>query len=48
MALIALLAMGVGLGRLSQDRIAQDLVDLVGGLWRNILGLLVSSGFLPG
>ena len=47
-ALIVLLAGGVALGRLSHDKLAQDLVDVVAAIWRNIQGLLVTSGFLGG
>lgn len=46
--LIVLLAGGVALGRLSHDKLAQDLVDVVAGIWSNIQGLLVTSGFLGG
>jgi hypothetical protein len=45
---IVLFAGGVGLGRLSHDKLALDLVDVVGAIWRNILGLLTTSGFLAG
>jgi hypothetical protein len=47
-ALILLFAAGIGLGRLSHDRLAQDLADIVGLIWRNVVGLLVTSGFLAG
>ena len=47
-ARIVLFAGGVGLGRLSHDKLAQDLLDVMTAIWRNILGLLVSSGFLTG
>jgi hypothetical protein len=48
-AFIALLfAAGVGLGRISHDKLALDLVDVASALWRNVLGLLISSGFLAG
>ena len=47
-AFILLFAAGVGLGRLSHDRLAQDLVDIASAVWRNLLGLLTSSGFWPG
>ncbi|HEX5957460.1 MAG TPA: Clp protease N-terminal domain-containing protein [Hyphomicrobiaceae bacterium] len=45
---IVLLAFGVGAGRLSHDKLAQDLVDVFTALWRNVLGLLVTSGFVSG
>ena len=45
---LALLALSVGVGRMSHDKIAQDLVDVVSAIWKNILGLLVTSGFVTG
>ena len=47
-AFILLFAAGIGLGRLSHDKLAQDLLDIVGAIWRNVVGLLTSSGFLAG
>lgn len=46
--LVALLAFGIGAGRLSHDKLAQDLVDVFTALWRNVIGLLVTSGFVSG
>jgi hypothetical protein len=43
-----LFAGGIAIGRISHDKLAQDLVDVAVAIWRNILGLLVTSGFLPG
>lgn len=45
---VTLLGVGATLGRLSQDKLAQDLVDVGTLLVRNVLGLLRSSGFLAG
>jgi hypothetical protein len=47
-ALMVLLAGAVGLGRMSQDKLAQDLVDVLAAIWGSIQGLLVTSGFLAG
>jgi hypothetical protein len=47
-ALMLLFAGGIAIGRISHDKLAQDLVDVAVAIWRNILGLLVTSGFLPG
>jgi hypothetical protein len=47
-AFLLLFAAAVGLGRLSHDKLAQDIVDIVSAIWRNALGLLVTSGFLSG
>jgi hypothetical protein len=47
-ALVVLLAAGVGLGRISHDKLAQDLLDVVAAIWRHVVGLLVTSGFLAG
>jgi hypothetical protein len=47
-ALLLLFVGGIGLGRLSQDRLAQDLIDVAVAIWRNVMGLIVTSGFLPG
>jgi hypothetical protein len=47
-ARIVLLAGAVALGRLSHDKLAQDLVDVVAAIWGSIQGLLVTSGFLAG
>ena len=43
-----LLGLGIAIGKISQDKLAQDLIDVVTGLWRNAVGLLVTSGFLSG
>jgi hypothetical protein len=45
---ILLFMAGIGLGRLSHDKLAQDLIDVVVAIWRNVLGLLVTSGFVAG
>jgi hypothetical protein len=45
---LVLLGAGIGLGRLSQDKLAQDIVDVAAALISNVLGLLRSSGFLAG
>ncbi|MBO0766964.1 MAG: hypothetical protein J2P50_20560, partial [Hyphomicrobiaceae bacterium] len=45
---LALFGAGIGLGRLSQDRLAQDLLDIATQLVKNVLGLLRTSGFLGG
>jgi hypothetical protein len=47
-ALIVLFAVGVALGRISHDKLAQDLLDVMTAMWRNVVGLLVTSGFLAG
>jgi hypothetical protein len=47
-ALLLLLGVGAALGRLSQDKLAQDIVDLGASLFKHVLGLLVTSGFLSG
>jgi hypothetical protein len=47
-AFLLLLGLGVALGRLSQDKLAQDVVDLGASLLKHVLGLLVTSGFLSG
>jgi hypothetical protein len=44
-ALLLLFVGGIGLGRLSQDR---HLIDVAVAIWRNVMGLIVTSGFLPG
>jgi hypothetical protein len=36
------------LGRISHDKLAQDLLDVMTAMWRNVVGLLVTSGFLAG
>ena len=46
--LLLLLGAGAALGRLSQDKLAQDIVDLGASLFKHVLGLLVTSGFLSG
>jgi hypothetical protein len=45
---LALFGAGIGLGRLSQDRLAQDLLDFTASLAKHALGLLRTSGFLGG
>jgi hypothetical protein len=45
---LAIFGVGVALGALSQDKLAQDIVDFVTSLMKNLLGLLTTSGFLPG
>jgi hypothetical protein len=45
---LALFGAGIGLGRLSQDRLAQDLLDFAASLAKHALGLLRTSGFLGG
>jgi hypothetical protein len=47
-ALLVLFGIGIALGRLSQDRLAQDVLDFGGLLIKNVLGLLRTSGFLGG
>jgi hypothetical protein len=47
-ALGVLFAAGVGLGRVSHYKLAQDLLDVMTAVWRNVVGLLVTSGFLAG
>lgn len=42
-----LLTFGAAVGWLSQDKLAEDFVDVVTLLAKNILGLLRTSGFLP-
>jgi hypothetical protein len=43
---LVVFGLGAGLGVLSQDKLAQDLVDFTTSLAKNILGLLATSGFL--
>jgi hypothetical protein len=45
---LALLAAGMALGRLSQDKLAQDIFHLGTSLVETVLGLLRTSGFLAG
>jgi hypothetical protein len=47
-AVVVLLGMGAGLGWLSQDKLAQDLIDVAALIVKNVLGLLRTSGFLAG
>jgi hypothetical protein len=47
-SVLALFGAGVGLGRLSHDRLAQDILDFAGSLIKHALGLLRTSGFLGG
>jgi neural Wiskott-Aldrich syndrome protein len=44
---VVLLTFGAAVGWLSQDKLAEDFVDVVTILVKNILGLLRTSGFLP-
>ena len=46
--MLAVFGLGAALGTLSQDKLAQDIVDFTTALVKNLLGLLTSSGFLPG
>jgi hypothetical protein len=43
---LALIGLGIGLGRLSQDHLARDFVDVAAALIGNVIGLLRTSGFL--
>ncbi len=45
---LAVFGLGAALGTLSQDKLSQDFVDFATGLVKNLLGLLATSGFLPG
>jgi neural Wiskott-Aldrich syndrome protein len=45
---VGLLSVGTALGRLSQDKLAQDLLDVGGLIIKSIVGLLRTSGFLAG
>jgi hypothetical protein len=45
---LALFGAGAALGRLSQDKLAQDLLDVGALLIKNVVGLLRTSGFLAG
>jgi hypothetical protein len=47
-AFLLLFGVGAALGRLSQDKLAQDIVDLGASLFKHVLGLLVTSGFVSG
>ncbi len=47
-AVVVLVGVGATLGRLSQDKLAQDLVDVGALIVKNVFGLLRSSGFLAG
>jgi hypothetical protein len=47
-AILMLFAAGIVLGRMSHDRLAQDLLDVAVAIWRIIVGLLVTSGFVSG
>jgi hypothetical protein len=47
-AVLVLFGLGVGLGRVSHDGLAQDAWDLGTSLVSNVLGLLRTSGFLGG
>lgn len=48
LAILAVLGLGAALGRLSHDKLALDFLDVGQALWRNLLGLLRTSGFLSG
>jgi hypothetical protein len=45
---MALFGVGAALGRLSEDKLAQDLLDVGTLIVKNVLGLLRTSGFLAG
>jgi hypothetical protein len=45
---VALFGVGAALGRLSHDKLAQDLLDVGTLIVKNVLGLLRTSGFLAG
>jgi hypothetical protein len=45
---LVLFGSGLALGRVSQDKLAQDIIDFGVALFKNVLGLLASSGFLGG
>ena len=47
-AVLVLFGAGAALGRLSQDKLAQDLLDVGALLVKNVLGLLRTSGFIAG
>jgi hypothetical protein len=47
-AVATLFGIGAALGRLSQDKLAQDLLDVGALVIKNVVGLLRSSGFLAG
>jgi hypothetical protein len=47
-AFLLLLAFAVGVGRFSNHKLAQDLADVAVAIWRSIVGLLVTSGFVAG
>jgi hypothetical protein len=47
-AVVTLFGIGAALGRLSQDKLAQDLLDVGALVIKNAVGLLRSSGFLAG
>jgi hypothetical protein len=47
-AFLALLGVGAALGRLSQDKLVEDVLDVGHTLWRTLLGLLRTSGFFGG
>jgi len=45
---VVLFGVGAALGRLSEDKLAQDLLDVGTLIVKNVLGLLRTSGFLAG
>jgi hypothetical protein len=47
-AVVVLFGIGAALGRLSQDKLAQDLLDVAVLIVKNVLGLIRTSGFLAG
>jgi hypothetical protein len=47
-AMLVLFGVGIGLGRLSHDRLAQDLLDIATLVVKNVVGLVRTSGFLGG
>jgi hypothetical protein len=48
LAVLVLFGAGIGLGRLSHDKLALDMIDVGAALINNVLGLLRTSGFLAG
>ncbi len=47
-AVLVLFGVGAALGHLSQDKLAQDLLDVGALIVKNVLGLLRTSGFIAG
>jgi hypothetical protein len=46
--IVVLLGVGTVLGRLSQDKLAEDLLDIGALIIKSVIGLLRTSGFLAG